>query len=124
MFTLDVKALAGIAVVLAVALLFGWLIMSRNSLKAELAQANANYMLCISANEEYVGKVLEANKIVEQYKKENEQLVVKAAEAQEKAKKEAAKHKDFAQELQTAKPTGDDCAASKRLFDDYLRRRK
>ncbi len=124
MFTLDVKALAWIAGALLVAIIIGWLVMSRNSLKADLAQANANYMLCVSANEEYKGKVLGANKIVERYKKENEQLAAEAVKAQEAAKKIASSHNDLAQALQSTKPSGDDCKASKKLFDDYLRRRK
>lgn len=111
--------------ILAVVLgLIGWLAIARANLKAELAQARADYAMCLSANAEWAARAQTVNSAVRKMREETNARRKKAAKAQNIAAKEAAKHADYARELLAVTGRGEACHAAQSLIRNYLRDRK
>jgi hypothetical protein len=102
----------------------GWLAIARANLKAELAQARADYAMCQSANADWAAKTETSNAAVRKLREESEARQARAVEARNKAAKVAEKHADKARAILSESGKGDECRAAQRLISRYIRSRK
>ncbi len=105
-------------------LAFAWLLVARANLKAELAQARADYVLCHNANAEWLAKTEQTNKAIHDMSAEAEARQAKAREAQEKAAHAAKRHMAQAQAVLAVQGTGQACRDAEVLIRQYIKDRK
>ena len=118
------KAGALAALVVVVVSVIAWLAVARANLKAELAQARADYAMCQSANADWAAHAAATNAAIRKLQDETQARQVRAGKALNKAAKYAEKHADAARAILTAPVRGDDCKAAQNLVRHYLRSRK
>ncbi|MDE2099141.1 MAG: hypothetical protein KGL39_17940 [Patescibacteria group bacterium] len=97
-----------------------WLIISKDGLKAELAQAQINVTACQLTNSEFAQKAQEQNKAIASLKQEELTRQQQAAKALAEAQKTASQYLKDAKAISMRKQSGDACMAANSLFNTYL----
>ncbi|MDR3425306.1 MAG: hypothetical protein P4M13_09610 [Alphaproteobacteria bacterium] len=116
------KILLGVGAVVALALtvVFVWLSLTNAHLKTALAEANASGTACHLANDDFVAKIAQQNKAVEQLKAESALREKRAEAAAEAAQEVARTYFVAADTLRKAKPRGDRCKAADAVLNAYI----
>jgi hypothetical protein len=110
----------GAALALVIVITFIWLSLANAHLKAQLAETQANSTACHLANGEFIAKVAQQNKAVEQLRIAGAAQTKRAQEAVIFAQKIARIYLRAAEKLRKAKPHGDACQATDTIINTYL----
>jgi hypothetical protein len=118
--SLETKILLGVALLL-IALFAGLLVMNAD-LRADLAAADSTNAALRLANEEFEQAAQAQMRAVEKLRIADARRAKRAEKAQKIAAAKAARFEAEAAQIAKLKPQGDDCAATAKLIDDYVRR--
>jgi hypothetical protein len=121
----DIKAIISIALSLVLTAVIFYLILSNNSLRADVAALTAQRSTCVADNEQAKIAIDKLNGELEAIKQAQDKRAKQAAEDQKKADVAAKSYDTDAFKLAyTPAPGGDDCAAVKGLVDTFLGQRR
>ena len=114
-----------VGVVFAVLIgLIGYLAYTKNSVETQLAQAQTDIVSLTSANEDWKSKTEQVNAAIASEQAAEKLRADEAAKAIADAQKIADSYSNEALTLAKATPSGDDCAATKKLTDSYFESKK
>ncbi len=113
----------GLLLVLVTA--FSWLLISRQSLKTELAEVRGNLEVCGLANAQMATQVKAQNEAIDKYRQQVTEKEKIVAEAIKTAAEASRQYSDRSRRIMAIKPATDDlCKATSELFKDYISKRK
>jgi uncharacterized membrane protein (DUF106 family) len=119
----NLRTYAELVVVAVLLSIIVWLTLTRANDRADLATAQAGFSMCQLANKEWEAKAVDANKAVEQLKAESDRMMQASKDAQMAAEKTAHDHKVMSDGILLTAPSDDDYASSKKLVDEYIKKR-
>jgi hypothetical protein len=111
-------------VVAAVFGLIAWLAIARANLKAELAQARADFEMCQSANADWAAKTEISNAAVRKLREETVMRQAQAERAHNKAAQVAERHANKARAILSETGKGDECRAAQHLISRSIQDRR
>lgn len=120
----ETKTIFFVAIAVLVAAVIGYLAYTKSLLQTEVAQDATLIVEYRTQNDDWKVKTDEANKAIKALQDE----VLASQQAVEAAQKQAEvvqqQHDIVAHNIETILPFGDDCAATKKILDNYFRGKK
>lgn len=110
----------GAGIVLVVAFVTMWLTLANAHLKVQLAEARADMGTCESANDDFRQKTEMQNRIIGEWKNQDQARQKQMEILKHAAQKKSANLDQNATKLSYAKPSGDDCKAVEALMNQFL----